>query len=141
MVAPWRFPLKLTTEDGKTIQVQARAIDKAGNVGPATRPLPIVLDNLGPRLTWEMEEDRLQGTARDGSGVRSLEISLDGGVRYLPIPVNGIEWSFELSSWPGPASSLALLRAEDVYGNASTELVPLPEATGVERVWLPRVER
>lgn len=141
MVAPWRFPLKLTTEDGKTIQVQARAIDEAGNVGPATRPLPIVLDNLGPRLTWELEGDRIQGTARDGSGVRSLEISLDGGVRYLPIPVNGIAWSFELSSWPGPASSLALLRAEDMYGNASTELVPLFEATGAERVWLPRVER
>jgi hypothetical protein len=140
-VAPWRFPLKLTSEDGKVIQVQARAIDEAGNFGPATRPMQIVLDNLGPKLTWELVEDRIQGTARDGSGVRSLEISLDGGVRYLPIPVNGVEWSFELSSWPGLASSFALLRASDVHGNKSTELAPLPEATGVERVWLPRVAR
>ncbi len=140
-VAPWRFPLKLTTEDGKTIQVQARAIDEAGNIGAATRPMAITLDNLGPKLTYELVEDRIQGTARDGSGVRSLEISLDGGVRYLPVAVNGVEWSFELSSWPGLASSYALLRARDVHGNATTELAPLPAVTGVERVYLPMVAR
>jgi len=103
-----------------------RLVDQAGNVGPATDPLPIILDNRGPRMTAAQIEGWLEGTARDGSGVASVSLSLDGGAYYQPVAVEGEVWSFELSSWAGSwPESFAMLRAVDLWGNITRELLPV----------------
>jgi hypothetical protein len=124
--ARWLFPLWLTSQDGATVEVVARAIDQAGNVGPETDPLLIILDNRGPSMTAAQTEDRLEGTVSDGSGVASVSVSLDGGAHYQPVAFDGGSWSFELSSWAGPwPEFFAMLRAVDSWGNVTRELLPV----------------
>ena len=124
MAAHWRLPLHLTWEDGKPVQVTARSIDEAGNVGALLKPLEILLDNLGPQLTFEQKQSLLQGTVTDGSGVASVEISLDGGVNFVGVKFDGDAWSFGLDGWPYGFASVAILRAADIYGNSNRLLSP-----------------
>jgi hypothetical protein len=136
--AQWLFPLWLTSQDGVTAEIVARAVDEAGNVGAETAPVEIKLDNRGPSVTGSQVDDRLEGTINDGSGVGWLQISLDGGAHYQPVTIAGGAWSFELSSWTGSwPLSFAMLRAADVWGNVTHELL-LVEIEH-ERLYLPLV--
>jgi hypothetical protein len=136
--AKWLFPLWLTSQDGTLVEVVARAIDQAGNVGPATEPLPILLDNRGPSMTAAQVEGWLEGTVSDGSGVASVSVSLDGGAHYQAVALDGETWSFELSSWASPRrESFAMLRAVDSWGNVTRELLPV--ATEVHNLYLPLI--
>lgn len=138
----WRYPLRLTREDGKAIRAVARAVDEAGNVSPDTAAMMIILDNMGPKLTAEQSGEQLRGTIRDGSGVAALEISLDGGARYLPVPRSGEGWSFNLVGWPGAVQPVALLHATDIHGNSTQMLVPVtPPAGSTHQVFLPLIQR
>ena len=124
--AKWLFPLWLTSQDGETVEIEARAVDQAGNVGAVSAPMEITLDNRGPSLTASQSEGWLQGTASDGSDVAWLQISLDGGAHYAPVTVVGEAWSFELASWSGSwPLPFAMLRAADAWGNVTHELLPV----------------
>jgi hypothetical protein len=136
--AKWLFPLWLTSQDGETVEVVARAVDQAGNVGPETAPVPITLDNRGPSLTASQNEGWLEGTVSDGSGVAWLQISLDGGAHYQPMTIAGEAWSFELSSWAGSwPLPFAMLRAADVWGNITPQLLPVE--LEFEEIYLPLI--
>jgi len=146
----WLFPLRLTSQDGETVQLVARAVDEAGNVGPNSESVALTLDNRGPRITATQVGDQLQGTASDGSGVASVELSLDGGEHYQQVTLMGEEWSFEIAGWEGSAlQDFALLRAADIWGNVSRHMVPLdpsvvPTPTPPvldERLYLPMLQR
>jgi hypothetical protein len=134
----WRLPLHLTTEDGKTIHVVVRAVDEAGNVGATSAPMTIVLDNLGPRMTAAVAGGALQGAVTDGSGVRSVELSLDGGLRYEKATVADNRWRYDLGSWSGSRTMLALIRATDTHGNATHAALSLE---GANKTYLPLVLR
>ena len=70
----WLFPLRLSTQDGDTVQIVARALDEAGNVGPSTESVVLTLDNRGPAITGEQIGQMLAGTASDGSDVAKVEL-------------------------------------------------------------------
>jgi hypothetical protein len=138
--AKWLFPLWLTGQDGETVEIVARAVDQAGNVGAETAPLAITLDNRGPSLAASQNEGWLEGTAIDGSGVAWLQISLDGGAHYLPVTIEGEAWSFELASWSGSwPLPFAMLRAADVWGNITHEILPVE--LEFEEIYLPLILR
>ena len=137
----WLFPLRLTRQDGQTVLLVARAVDQAGNVGPSTGPMEIVLDNQGPSLSGGQVNGTLAGTVRDGSGVASLTVSLDGGAHYEPAVLTGETWSYDLSAWTGsPRQPFALLRAADTWGNVTRALVPV-ESSSRQRIYLPLITR
>jgi hypothetical protein len=138
--AAWTLPLQITNEDGKQVQIVARAVDSAGNVGPSSDPLTITLDGVGPVITATQNGDVLQGHASDGSGVALVEVSLDGGVHYEPAALASEDWTFDMTAWSGsPPLSFAMLRATDVYDNVSHAVIPIGFA--LERVYLPLVVR
>jgi len=125
-------------------------VDEAGNRGPNTEPIALTLDNRGPHLTAAQVEGWLRGTASDGSGVASLELSLDGGEHYRLVTLVGDEWSFDMTGWEGSApQDFAMLRAADVWGNVSRLMVPVdssavPTPTPPvldERLYLPMIQR
>jgi hypothetical protein len=144
-VTHWRLPLRLIWEDGKKVTVTARAVDEAGNIGKSVGPLEILLDSLGPQVTMEQTDSLLHGKVTDGSGVASLEISLNGGAIYIPLKIGSQgEWSFEQSRWPGEMSvDVAILRGRDIYGNASQLLAPYARALTVVAysLYLPLIAR
>ena len=141
-VTHWRLPLHLTWEDGKKVQVTARSVDEAGNVGRSTDPLEIILDNLGPQLTMEQKGSALQGKVTDGSGVAKLEISLDGGVKYEAVGFRGAEWFYDSLAWRGDPAAVALLRGTDIYGNRTILLTPFARGLGESyRLFLPLTSR
>jgi hypothetical protein len=126
--ARWLFPLWLTGQDGETVEIVARAVDQAGNVGPETEPVSITLDNRGPIVTTAKVGGRLEGMITDGSGVASLSVSLDGGVHYQPAALAGESWSFDLSSWAGSRPEFfTMLRAVDLWGNVTRDVVAFQE--------------
>jgi hypothetical protein len=138
--AAWTFPLQITNEDGKQVQIVARATDSAGNVGPSSDPVTITLDGVGPVITGTQNADLLQGHATDGSGVALVEVSLDGGVHYEPAVLAGEDWTFDMTMWSGATPlSFAMLRATDVYDNVSHAVIPLEFA--LERLFLPLLIR
>jgi len=82
----------------------------------------------------------LEGSVRDGSGVSSVEVSLDGGIHYQPVALRGETWSFDMASWSGARQSFAMLRAVDVWGNITHEMIPvdtsaIPTPTPSPSVW------
>ncbi|MBN2390564.1 MAG: FG-GAP repeat protein [Anaerolineae bacterium] len=136
----WLFPLHLTSQDGTTVTLSARAVDEAGNVGPASEPVTVTLDNIGPQITITQTDSLLEGTINDGSGVASFEISLDGGMHYEPVAWSGGDWTFDMVTWSGSLpQSFAMLRATDVWGNVSHAVFPI--AFELKRVYLPVVMR
>jgi hypothetical protein len=138
--AAWALPLQITNKDGKQVQVVARAIDSAGNVGPSSDPVTITLDGVGPVITGTQNADMLQGHATDGSGVALVEVSLDGGVHYEPAALAGEDWTFDMTAWSGsPPLPFAMLRATDVFDNVSHAVIPIDFAP--ERLYLPLVLR
>ncbi len=134
----WIFPLRVTNEDGRQVQVVARAIDEAGNVGPNSDPVTITLDGVGPVITGTRDANVIYGHVSDGSGVALFEASLDGGAHYEPVALAGEDWTFDMNAWSGsPPLSFAMLRATDVYDNVSHAVIPIDFA--LERVYLPLV--
>ncbi len=134
----WLFPLHLTTQDGETAQLVARAVDEAGNVGPNTITTTVTLDNQGPVITVTQFSTVLTGTVSDGSGVASVEVSLDGGVSYQSALLRGENWSFgggTGTGWPSPP--FAILRATDIWGNVTRQLAFPP----LGNLYLPLVLR
>jgi len=138
----WRLPLQLSWEDGKRMQVTARSVDEAGNVGRSVGPMEIVLDNLGPQVTMSQKDSMLQGTITDGSGVADLEISLNGGRFYVPVVVKSGEWAFNTLMWRGDQTTVAILRTTDIYGNRSILLAPFASSLGSNyHLFLPSVSQ
>jgi hypothetical protein len=138
--AAWTFPLNITNEDGEQVQVVARAIDEAGNVGPPSDPVTITLDGVGPVITGTQDANMLLGVATDGSGVALVEVSLDGGVHYEPAALAGEDWTYNMSAWSGALPlSFGILRATDVWDNVSHAVIPIEFA--LEQVYLPLLVR
>jgi hypothetical protein len=139
--AEWLFPLPLTGADGETIEVVARAVDEAGNVGASSDPVSIVVDRTGPSITGTTADHMLQGTVTDGSGVASLEVSLDGGGRYQPLTFTAGNWSFDLLDWAGTSSlDFAILRARDVWGNMDHAFI-VTDTGGFMKIYMPLIMR
>jgi hypothetical protein len=138
----WLFPLHLTTQDGVSVTLSARAVDEAGNVGPASDPITITLDNIGPTITVSQTDSLLAGTIHDGSGVASFEISLDGGIHYEPVAWVGEDWTFDMSTWSGSAPQpFAMLHGVDVWGNHSRTAFPIDFELERVYVYLPLIMR
>jgi hypothetical protein len=138
--ANWFFPVQFSDQDGEVVEVVVRAVDEAGNVGPSSTPIAITVDNTGPAVTHALEGQALGGTATDGSGVASVEVSLDGGASYEPATLADGSWSYNLpGSGPFLKLEFALIRARDVLGNTTHEVAVLSTA-GVN-VYLPLVIR
>ena len=117
--------------------VQAWAQDRAGNLGSsAARTINVTsqaaLDSTQPDLSvvspaaggWVTPTVFFSGTAADTeSGLASVEVSLDGGVKWTPATVSGGNWSLtwesdvsgELISFP------ARVRARDRAGNSRVQ--------------------
>jgi hypothetical protein len=137
----WRFPLQLSGFDGEAVQVVARAIDEAGNVGASSDPAPITLDGVGPSITGAPNDTLLQGTASDGSGVASVEVSLDGGASYRSATLADESWSYDMARWVGGArQSFAVVRARDIWGNVAHAFIVVEGGTGA-LVFLPFVRK
>ncbi len=138
----WNFSLQLANEDGKTIQVVARAIDSAGNVGPNSAPISVVLDNVGPAITVTQIAQVMQGTVSDGSGVATVEVSLDGGTVYQAATFAAGSWSFDRAAWSGGSQqAFALVRARDVWGNVTQQAVEIAPIQNGYRVFMPIISR
>jgi hypothetical protein len=135
--AKWSFPLQLTNQDGEQIQVVARAVDQAGNTGPESEPMMVWLDTVGPAITVTQTSPLMQGTVSDGSGVASVEVSLDGGASYMPTALSAGAWWFDAVPSPGSLVGLGIVRATDRWGNRSHQAVILP----VHAVYLPLMLR
>jgi hypothetical protein len=133
----WSFPLQLTNQDGEEIEVVARAIDQAGNVGPESEPLTVVLDTVGPAITVTQTSPLMQGTVSDGSGVASVEVSRDGGASYVAAALSAGAWRLDAVPSPGSLLGLGIVRATDRWGNRTHETVILP----IHEVFLPLVLR
>jgi hypothetical protein len=135
--AAWTFPVQLTNEDGEQVQVVARAIDEAGNVSPASDPMTITLDVVGPVITVTQASGVMQGLVSDGSGVASVEVSLDGGVTFQPATLSASTWTFSQASWSGSRVGFAIVRARDVWDNFTHEVIVLQ----ISKIYLPVVLR
>nr|MBP7690174.1 hypothetical protein [Thermoflexales bacterium] len=134
----WAIPIDASYTDSSVVSVVARAVDAAGNVGPETEPLLVVLDTTGPVLDVVDTGAIVRGTLYDGSGTSEVSISLDGGQTYQPAEQNGADWSFERATWAGGFPiAFAIIRGRDVYGNES-QLVAVLD---MQRVYLPVIRR
>jgi hypothetical protein len=133
----WSFPVQLTNQDGEQIEVVARAIDQAGNVGPESEPMMVTLDTVGPAITVTETSGVMKGTASDGSGVASVEVSLDGGASYQPATLSEGVWTFGPAATPGSLLGFAIVRAGDRWGNLTHEMVVLP----IYEVYMPVILR
>jgi hypothetical protein len=117
--------------------VVAVAEDRVGNEGQSapitfTVSSQSVADTVSPTLTIHSPaEDScvtdtvvFSGTASDGgSGLASVEVSVDGGLSWLPAAVDSGEWNL---TWETPAgqdfvSYSAWVRASDRAGNSTSE--------------------
>lgn len=123
---------------------QAFAVDKAGNTGqtallnlnvisqdPADTTPPMVAITSPAAGSWFTSTVPIAGTAEDelgGSGLASVEVSLDGGISWLPASVSEPAWNLE---WEVPfgqefVSYPLQARATDRAGNtASTAQIPI----------------
>jgi hypothetical protein len=81
----------------------------------------------------------IQGQVSDGSGVAAVEVSLDGGISYAPAALNGGAWTFTAGGRTGARAPITLVRARDVWGNASQAIAA--GLLGVYRARLPIVGR
>jgi hypothetical protein len=139
--AEWLFPLPLSGADGETVQVAARAVDEAGNVGASTDPVTFVVDSSGPVISGTLTDNRLEGTVSDGSGVALVDVSLDGGAHYQPATLTSGGWSFQMIDWSGGSRQpFAILRARDVWGNMNHEVVVV-DTSRFSKLYMPVVVR
>ncbi len=94
----WRQSFTLPNEQGVEHVVRVRAVDAAGNVGAASDPLKVTVDNVRPQSSIVSPQDGATlpqagqnvlpgemlawGYATDGWGVSGVEVSVDGGVTW-----------------------------------------------------------
>jgi hypothetical protein len=97
----------------------------------------ITVDNVGPQVTAALSGTLISGTAIDGSGVASVEVSINGGLNYTPASFNGGAWS---GSAAGAFIGFVLVRATDVYGNETILAVPADNLLQV-RIYMPQIMR
>lgn len=135
--ANWQLPLNLGEKDNVTFNVTARAVDAAGNVGPLSAAQVITIDNVGPQVTAALSGTLISGTVIDGSGVASVEVSINGGLNYTPASFNGGAWS---GSAAGAFIGFVLVRATDVHGNETILAVPADNLLQV-RIYMPQIMR
>ncbi|MEZ4592420.1 MAG: Ig-like domain-containing protein [Chloroflexota bacterium] len=176
---PRIFRAWISTTLGTYSSVIAGAEDKAGNGAtdngmsftltavstPDTTPPTVTLTLPAPD-SWVTHTVTFSGTATDlGSGIASVEVSLDGGATWRPATVSGEDWSL---IWNGPeglplVSYPAQVRATDRAGQtavlpfqftideiAPTGLVPVtfshPEGSHLDAVtdleinWAPPID-
>ena len=111
--------------------------EEAGNVS-ALVTTTVVIDGTSPEVTIEAVESSCWGTASDGSGVESVQISLDGGVSYQDVTYDGVGWTFDYSDWfGGPSIEVIIIRAIDIYGNVTQLAISI--AAGPIQLYLPIV--
>jgi hypothetical protein len=130
----WSYYLKTADlpEGRRTLDV--RAVDVNGLVGPSvrvkfdldrTKPLAAVASPaMGSLVSAQI---RLSGTVFDANGVRSLELSQDGGKSWKPVPLKkeGREKLRASFSWPvdtrklGDGPKVFYLRSADLVGSVS----------------------
>jgi hypothetical protein len=130
----WSFFLKTTAipEGRRTIDV--RGIDVNGLVGPSVR-VKFDLDRTKPVAAVDSPvvgslvsgQIRLSGTVFDANGVRSLEISQDGGKSWIKLALKKGKDPLTLSfAWPVDTKKLSdgpkvfSLRSVDMVGSTST---------------------
>ena len=91
----WRYAWRVPTEEGIQHRIRARAVDTAGNVGPASAWTAFTVDSVRPTSTisypnagQSVPEACLKlpagniliwGTARDGWSLSGVGVSVDGG--------------------------------------------------------------
>ena len=103
--------------------IVARASNGSG-VGPAST-LIVQRDIVAPTVTappiaYFSRTTTLSGTATDvSSGVDAVEVSMDGGYRWMPATLIGNNWSFTWTAAPGNQNTNypARVRARDRAGN------------------------
>ncbi len=87
----WSFRWTPVSQEGVAHQIWARAVDAAGNTGPATGPTDVTVDTVAPSSMIAYPEpgavlnDRqvlVWGLAADGWGVGQVDVSLDGGTTW-----------------------------------------------------------
>ncbi|MCB0202246.1 MAG: hypothetical protein KDI03_19430, partial [Anaerolineae bacterium] len=87
----WTMRWMPGAEEGVAHTIRARATDAAGNTGPATPPVEVVVDNIAPSSMIAYPEsgtvldDRnvlVWGLAADGWSVAQVDVSLDGGTTW-----------------------------------------------------------
>ena len=133
----WKFHFNSWQYDGELVDVKVRAVDEAGNVS-ALVTTTVVIDGTSPEVTIEAGESSCWGTASDGSGVESVQISLDGGVSYQDVTYDGVGWTFDYSDWfGGPSIEVIIIRAIDIYGNVTQLAISI--AAGPIQLYLPIV--
>ena len=134
----WSLPIDASNTDGDPLQIVARAVDSAGNIGANSAPITITLDTTGPTINVNDTGSSISGTVFDGSGVAEVAISLDGGTTYQNAVLNGSNWSFDRSTWAGGSPiAFVVIRARDVYGNESQAV----DVLDVRQVYLPLIHR
>ncbi len=134
--APRVFRAWVDLATGAYNGVTAVAEDKAGNATTDTLSFTVTgstaADTVAPALTvvtpvdgsWVTRTVQFTGsTADSGSGVASVEVSVDGGSTWRPATVSGGAWSL---TWDGPedepfVSYPAQVRAADRAGNVTAQ--------------------
>ncbi|MFN8485914.1 MAG: Ig-like domain-containing protein [Anaerolineae bacterium] len=91
----WRATWRVPTEEGVGHRIRARAVDAAGNVGPASAWTPFTVDTVRPTstiaypsagsaapeacLSLPAGHVLMWGTAKDGWSLSGVGVSVDGG--------------------------------------------------------------
>ncbi|MCP4212937.1 MAG: hypothetical protein GY764_15875 [Halieaceae bacterium] len=156
-VVQWHYNWIFANRDGVESTLSVRASDAAGNVGPASSPQVVIADSVKPTSTIlqpqpgsEVDPDgfTISGMADDGYGVRSVEVSIDGGRTWssaqLGASQNQIAWSLDIAMHDDVPEQLVILsRAIDKAGNQET--LGAPTRVTVTQIgiptWLPLVVR
>lgn len=127
LLSTWSADVALATGDNT---VTARAGNGSG-VGPATTII-VRRDVTAPSLvapasgSYYTSTVLMSGTATDAeSGIESVEVSVDGGYRWLPATLSGANWSLAWTPGIGNfnVSFPAQVRARDRAGNVTMQSV------------------
>lgn len=130
----WSLYLKTADISEGRRTIDARGIDAKGRTGPTVR-VKFDLDRTKPLSTVDSPamgnlvsgQIRLAGTVFDANGVRSLEISQDGGVKWASVPLKkGRDPLRPSFSWPVDTRKMSdgpmvfALRSVDMVGSTSS---------------------
>jgi len=118
----WSYSWTLPT-DGIYV-IKSKATDKFNNVEMLGPSVSVTIDNSSPQVTIALTEGmvvsgtsfKISGQASDVSGIRSVEVSLDGGITWMPAS-GTTEWSYQWNVGPDGKYTIKV-RASDTIGNA-----------------------
>jgi hypothetical protein len=125
----WSYSWNPLPADG-THKLQAKATDKAGNF-QTTAVISVKVDGHAPTSTITAPAGGatlntatyvIKGTAADtgGSGVKKVDISVDGGSTFPYTATGTTAWSFTWTLPSTPGSATIKTRATDIAGNVET---------------------